>query len=223
MKNRYYSYVTRINHHYSRTIEISEKMNLDDLDFDTIDVDAFLFNILQIGELISKAPIQFVSLLNKADVKGIVDIRNFIVHGYEKINKDNILNCFRNGLPRLISDINNKAFEEYLKSLSALLGKTVEVFVEKRYGSEEKDILLKMNYGYIDDVVAPNGEFQIAYIIDLETPIKRCFARVVGIVKNNNDYYLLTSTADLSYSKESLSDLLIRSDLENYEIIKIKN
>ena len=223
MKNRFYSYVSRINHHYRRATEISEKMDLDNLEFDTVDVDAFLFNILQIGELISKAPPQFVSLLNKADVKGIVDIRNYIVHGYIKLNKDNILDCFRNDLPRLIANINDKAFEAYVQSLSSLLGKKVEVFVEKRYGSKEKDILINMNSGYIDDVVAPTGEFQIAYIVDLEAPIKRCFARVVGIVKNNNDYYLLTSTADLSYSKESLSDLLIRSDLENYEIIKIKN
>ena len=67
---------------------------------------AILFDLLQIGELIQKLSREIKSLIPINDFKGVIDIRNHIVHGYIALNLEIIWNTILIDLPRLIELIN---------------------------------------------------------------------------------------------------------------------
>lgn len=68
---------------------------------------AILIDILQIGENITHFSKESSNQINQSDLKGIVDIRNIVVHGYAIIKDKIIYNSVVQDLPRLINEINN--------------------------------------------------------------------------------------------------------------------
>ncbi|GHU88471.1 hypothetical protein FACS1894202_04620 [Clostridia bacterium] len=71
-----------------------------------------------------------------------------------------------------------------------MLGKTVTVIVDRAMGTyhpEHPDIYYPINYGYIENVPAPDGEEQDAYILGVSEPAARFIGRVVAIIHRNND------------------------------------
>lgn len=72
----------------------------------------------------------------------------------------------------------------------SFLGKTVTVTIDRQLGSvhpKHNDILYPINYGYIDGVIAPDGEELDVYIIGEERPLKEFTGRVIAIVHREND------------------------------------
>lgn len=70
------------------------------------------------------------------------------------------------------------------------LGKTVEVTVDRPVGSvhpKHEDIIYPINYGYIDGVIAPDGEELDVYILGINEPIKTFTGTVIAIVHRKND------------------------------------
>ena len=56
-----------------------------------------------------------------------------------------------------------------------MIGSIVKVIVDRPLGSfhpKHKDIYYSVNYGYIPDVLAPDGEEQDAYILGINEPVK---------------------------------------------------
>ena len=56
-----------------------------------------------------------------------------------------------------------------------MLGKIVRVTVDRPLGSchpNDKDIVYKVNYGYIEGIIAPDGEEQDAYILGVDAPVR---------------------------------------------------
>lgn len=50
-----------------------------------------------------------------------------------------------------------------------------------------KDLCYPINYGYIDGVMAPDGEEQDAYIIGIDEPVKKFTGKVVAIIHRKDD------------------------------------
>ena len=44
-----------------------------------------------------------------------------------------------------------------------------------------------VNYGYIPDVLAPDGEEQDAYILGVDKPVKEFVGRVIAIIHRSDD------------------------------------
>lgn len=44
-----------------------------------------------------------------------------------------------------------------------------------------------INYGYIEGIIAPDGEEQDAYIIGVDEPVKEFVGRIIAIIHRNND------------------------------------
>ena len=56
-----------------------------------------------------------------------------------------------------------------------MIGNKVLVKVDRPMGSyhpEHKDMYYPINYGYIEDVMAPDGEEQDAYILGVDEPVE---------------------------------------------------
>jgi len=71
---------------------------------DKMGYDAVLMSLLQIGETLHK--LQHAPFADKLPIKGAYDVRNFIAHDYEGVNKVIIENIVRTMLPQLQHTIN---------------------------------------------------------------------------------------------------------------------
>ena len=66
----------------------------------------------------------------------------------------------------------------------------VKVIVDRPIGSfhpEYNDIFYTVNYGYIQDVIASDGEAQDAYILGVNVPIDEFVGEVIAIIHRKND------------------------------------
>lgn len=71
-----------------------------------------------------------------------------------------------------------------------MIGKVVKVIVDRPLGSHHpthKDIYYPINYGYIEGIIAPDGEEQDAYILGVHTAVKEFVGKVIAIIHRNDD------------------------------------
>jgi len=77
----------------------SKFKTIEDLLNDKMEYDATLMVLLQIGETFNK--LKDSSLADKLPIKGAYDVRNFIAHDYEGVNKAIIEDIIRRFIPNL--------------------------------------------------------------------------------------------------------------------------
>ncbi len=66
----------------------------------------------------------------------------------------------------------------------------VTVKVDRPKGSyhpKEKDLYYPINYGYVEGIIAGDGEEQDVYILGVETPVEQFTGKIIAIVHRNND------------------------------------
>jgi len=71
-----------------------------------------------------------------------------------------------------------------------MLGNIVTVTVGRPLGSyhpKHKDMYYPINYGYIEGIIAPDGEEQDAYIIGIYEPVKAFTGIVIAIIHRYDD------------------------------------
>ena len=71
-----------------------------------------------------------------------------------------------------------------------MLGKIVTVVVDRPLGSchpKYKDLIYSVNYGYIPNIIASDGEEQDAYILGIDAPLKEFTGKVVAVIHRIND------------------------------------
>jgi len=73
---------------------------------------------------------------------------------------------------------------------NVIIGATVTVTVDRPLGSyhpEYKDMYYPINYGYIEGVMAPDGEEQDAYILGVNKPVGKFTGKIIAIVYRKDD------------------------------------
>ena len=73
---------------------------------------------------------------------------------------------------------------------NVIIGTTVTVTVDRPLGSyhpEYKDMYYPINYGYIEGVMAPDGEEQDAYILGVNEPVDKFTGKIIAIVYRKDD------------------------------------
>ena len=71
-----------------------------------------------------------------------------------------------------------------------MIGNIVKVTVDRPLGSyhpKHKDIYYPINYGYIEGIIAPDGEEQDAYILGVNEPVKEFVGRIIAIIHRFDD------------------------------------
>ena len=106
-----------------------------------------------------------------------------------------------------------------------MIGKIVKVIVDRPLGTyhpNHKDIYYTLNYGYVEGVIAGDGEEQDAYILGIDKPIKEFVGKVIAIIHRYDDVEekLVVAEEGIRYSKEEIIKLV--EFQEKYFQIEIK-
>lgn len=95
--------------------------------------------------------------------------------------------------------------------MNEYLGTIVEVEIDRPLGSRhpEHDFFYPVNYGYIPNTAAPDGEEIDAYVLGEFKPVKKFRGRVIAIIKRQNDHEdkIVVAKTLNSYSKSDIEVL----------------
>ena len=91
-----------------------------------------------------------------------------------------------------------------------MIGDIVKVIVDRPLGSyhpNHKDIYYSVNYGYIPNVIAPDGEEQDAYILGVHEPVSEFVGKVIAIIHRLDDVEdkWVVAPEHLSFTKEEIT------------------
>lgn len=110
----------------------------------------------------------------------------------------------------VVSSFSKKIQREIL--YGDILGKTVTVTVERPLGSrhpQHPDIYYSVNYGYVEDIIAPDGEEQDAYILGIREAVESFTGRVIAIIHRKDDVEdkWVVAPDGVTFSKEEIEAL----------------
>ena len=74
-----------------------------------------------------------------------------------------------------------------LDNYKKYINEIVEVVIDRPIGYNHKDMIYKINYGYIPNTIAEDNEEIDIYILDEQKPIKRCIAKVIAVIQRFDD------------------------------------
>lgn len=75
-------------------------------------------------------------------------------------------------------------------NFDCLIGCIVNVKVDRPLGPvhpKHSDIVYKLNYGYIEGIIAPDGEEQDAYIVGADAPLEEFTGKIIAVIHRKND------------------------------------
>ncbi|WP_242870472.1 inorganic diphosphatase [Pseudobutyrivibrio xylanivorans] len=76
------------------------------------------------------------------------------------------------------------------KGFKLMIGDIITVTVDRPLGSyhpEYKDMYYPINYGYVEGIMAPDGEEQDVYILGVDKPVKSFTGKIIAIVHRKDD------------------------------------
>ena len=121
-----------------------------------------------------------VSTFRKNDVKGIAPRKLYKKFGFEE---GELIEEFGYPNQRFVLHANKSAE-------NVIIGTTVTVTVDRPLGSyhpKYKDMYYPVNYGYIEGIMAPDGEEQDAYILGVNEPVGKFTGKIIAIVYRKDD------------------------------------
>ena len=121
-----------------------------------------------------------VSTFRENDVKGIAPRKLYKKFGFEE---GELIEEFGYPNQRFVLHANKSAE-------NVIIGTTVTVTVDSplgRYHPKYKDMYYPVNYGYIEEIMAPDGEEQDAYILGVNEPVDKFTGKIIAIVHRKDD------------------------------------
>ena len=90
-----------------------------------------------------------------------------------------------------------------------MIGKMVKVIIDRPLGTyhpKHKDIYYTVNYGYVEGIIAGDGEEQDAYVLGVYEPVKEFFGKVIAIIHRYDDVEekWVVAKEDKIYTKEEI-------------------
>ncbi|MCI9616449.1 MAG: inorganic pyrophosphatase [Eubacterium sp.] len=92
-----------------------------------------------------------------------------------------------------------------------MIGEIVKVIVDRPLGSyhpKHKDIYYPINYGYIEGIMASDGEEQDAYILGMNKPVKEYVRKVIAIIHRFDDVEekWVVATENVSFKADEIME-----------------
>jgi inorganic pyrophosphatase len=96
--------------------------------------------------------------------------------------------------------------EDYM---SRIIGEKFTVIIDRPIGSthpDNDDVVYEVNYGYIEGIIAADGEEQDAYVLGVYEPVKEFFGKVIAIIHRYDDVEekWVVAKEDKIYTKEEI-------------------
>ena len=105
-----------------------------------------------------------------------------------------------------------------------MIGKIVTVTIDRPLGSHHpnhKDLYYKVNYGYVEGIWAGDGEYQDAYVLGVDQPIKSFVGKVIAVIHRFDDVEekWVVAPFDATFTKDEIYQQV--QFQERYFIIEI--
>lgn len=102
-------------------------------------------------------------------------------------------------------------FKKVYIEMNSVIGRTVTVTVDRPLGSyhpEHKDMYYPINYGYVEGIMAPDGEEQDAYILGVDEVVDKFFGTVIAVVHRNDDVEekWVVAPTGMTFTKEEIME-----------------
>ena len=93
-----------------------------------------------------------------------------------------------------------------------MIGRIVTVTIDRPLGSchpKHPDIYYSVNYGYIEGIIAPDGEEQDAYILGVGTPLQTITGEVIAVIHRKDDVEdkWVVAPEGMTFSQEEIEEL----------------
>ena len=90
-----------------------------------------------------------------------------------------------------------------------MIGDIVKVIVDRPLGSQHpqyKETYYPINYGFVEGIMATDGEEQDAYILGVDVPVKEFVGKIIAIIDRYDDVEekWVVVPQDMSYTKEEI-------------------
>ena len=94
-----------------------------------------------------------------------------------------------------------------------MIGKIVRVIIDRPLGSahpKHEDLIYRVNYGYVPDIIAPDGEEQDAYILGIYEPITEFVGKVIAVIHRLDDVEdkWIVVPENMNFSKDEIKILV---------------
>ena len=92
-----------------------------------------------------------------------------------------------------------------------MIGDIVKVIVDRPIGSyhpKHKDMYYPINYGYVEGIIAPDGEEQDAYILGVDEPVAEFVGRIIAVIHRYDDIEekWVVAPKEKNFSKEEIAE-----------------
>lgn len=98
-----------------------------------------------------------------------------------------------------------------LGAMAWAIAPELTVTVDRPLGSyhpEHKDMYYPINYGYVEGIMAPDGEEQDAYILGVDEAIEKFTGKIIAIVHRNDDVEekWVVAPEGMTFTKEEIRE-----------------
>ncbi len=102
-------------------------------------------------------------------------------------------------------------FKKVQAEINSVIGRTVTVTVDRPLGSyhpEYKDMNYPINYGYVEGIMALDGEEQDAYILGVDEVVEKFTGKIIAVVHRNDDVEekWVVASAGMTFTKEEIRE-----------------
>ena len=92
-----------------------------------------------------------------------------------------------------------------------MIGQTVKVTIDRPLGSfhpDHPDMCYPVNYGYVEGIIAPDGEEQDVYILGVNEPLKEFTGRVIAVIHRFDDIEekWVAAPENVTFTKEEIME-----------------
>ena len=90
--------------------------------------------------------------------------------------------------------------------------KTVKITVDRPKGSyhpEYSDLYYPVNYGYIEGIKAPDGEWQDVYILGVDEPLEEFIGEIIAVIhrEDDNEDKWVVAPEGITFTEETIRRL----------------
>lgn len=126
----------------------------------------------------------------------------------EKFTNNELIGCILMFSAFIFSQL-PPVFSFYLYKLKKLLGKEVNVIIDRPIGSKHpnyEETIYEINYGYIKNLYAPDKKYQDAYVVGIKEPLEEYKGVVKAVVKRKDDieHKIIVVPTGVNITKEEI-------------------
>lgn len=90
-----------------------------------------------------------------------------------------------------------------------MIGKIIKVTVDRPLGSchpKYKDLYYPVNYGYVESIIAPDGDEQDAYILGVNVPVREFTGKIIAVIHRYDDIEekWVVAPENVTFTKEEI-------------------